>query len=107
MTASPLSPRSLRRNLPWNWLGVAAFLIFAFLFLLLPTMNIITGALVNGDGNFTFDNLLNLFKPEILNAFALSVRRSFASASSAAGSALRLPWPYPWAGCLRHCAPSG
>ena len=70
----------LRQKLPWNWLGVAPFLIFAFLFLLLPTMNIITGAFVNSDGAFTFDNIFNLFKPEILKAFTLSIRLSFASA---------------------------
>ena len=68
------------RKLPMTWLGVAPFLIFAFLFLLLPTANIITGAFVNDQGLFTLVNLGNLFKPEILNAFLLSIRLSFASA---------------------------
>lgn len=67
-------------RLPMTWLGVAPFLIFAVLFLLLPTANIITGAFVNDQGGFTLTNIANLFKPEILNAFALSIRLSFASA---------------------------
>ena len=68
------------RKLPMTWVGVAPFLIFAFLFLLLPTANIVTGAFVNDTGSFTLVNLGNLFKPEILNAFLLSIRLSFASA---------------------------
>ena len=70
----------LFRNLSMNWLGAAPFLIFAFLFLLLPTANIITGAFVTNEGSFTLANIANLFTPEILNAFALSIRLSLASA---------------------------
>lgn len=70
----------LFRNLSMNWLGAAPFLIFAFLFLLLPTANIITGAFVTDAGGFTLANIANLFTPEILNAFALSIRLSLASA---------------------------
>ncbi|MCX8509276.1 MAG: acriflavin resistance protein, partial [Rhodobacteraceae bacterium] len=32
-----------RTRLPLHWLGVAPFLIFALLFLILPTMNIVLG----------------------------------------------------------------
>lgn len=67
-------------KLPTTWLGVAPFLIFAFLFLLLPTANIITGAFVNDAGGFTLTNIANLFAPEIFNAFLLSIRLSLASA---------------------------
>lgn len=69
-----------RRKLPMTWLGIAPFLIFAVLFLLLPTAKIITGAFVNDAGAFTLVNVGNLFKPEIFNAFALSIRLSLASA---------------------------
>jgi putative spermidine/putrescine transport system permease protein len=68
------------RRLPMTWLGVAPFLIFAILFLLLPTANIITGAFVDNDGGFTLVNIGHLFEPEILNAFLLSIRLSLASA---------------------------
>lgn len=73
-------PRAHLRHLPMTWVGVAPFLIFAVLFLLLPTANIITGAFVDDKGAFTLVNLVNLFKPEVLNAFALSIRLSLASA---------------------------
>lgn len=68
------------RKLPTTWLGVAPFLIFAFVFLLLPTANIITGAFVDDAGGFTLTNIANLAAPEVMNAFVLSIRLSLASA---------------------------
>ncbi|MGV8988609.1 MAG: ABC transporter permease [Cypionkella sp.] len=76
----PIPTSAPWRKLPMTWVGVAPFLIFAFLFLLLPTANIITGAFVNDAGAFTLVNLGNLFKPEIVNAFTLSIKLSLASA---------------------------
>lgn len=77
---SSLPRPALWRSLPWTWLGVMPFLIFALLFLLLPTLNIVTGAFVDAEGAFTLRNMANLFRPEIMNAFALSIRLSLASA---------------------------
>lgn len=68
------------RKWPLAWLGVVPFLVFALLFLLWPTANIITGAFLNDRGEFTLVNLANLFAPEILKAFGLSIRLSLASA---------------------------
>ncbi|WP_426033920.1 ABC transporter permease [Cypionkella sp. TWP1-2-1b2] len=70
----------LWRALPWNGLGVLPFLLFALLFLLLPTANIVAGAFVDDSGAFTLQNIFNLATPEIINAFWLSIRLSFASA---------------------------
>ena len=70
----------LWRALPWNVLGVLPFLLFALLFLLLPTANIVAGAFVDGSGSFTLKNIFNLATPEIMNAFWLSIRLSFTSA---------------------------
>ena len=70
----------LWRALPWNGLGVLPFLLFALLFLLLPTANIVAGAFVDDAGGFTLKNIFNLATPEIINAFWLSIRLSFASA---------------------------
>lgn len=70
----------LWRALPWNVLGVLPFLLFALLFLLLPTANIVAGAFVDDAGDFTLKNIFNLATPEIINAFWLSIRLSFASA---------------------------
>ncbi len=56
------------------------FLIFALLFLILPTMQIVVGAFRTPDGCFTLQNIANLFTPSILASFWISIRISFASA---------------------------
>ncbi len=64
----------------WAWLGMLPFLVFALLFLILPTMYIVVGTFQDRAGGFTFDNVRNLFTPSILAAFWISIRVSFASA---------------------------
>jgi putative spermidine/putrescine transport system permease protein len=63
-----------------DWLGVAPFLIFAVLFLILPTLFLISTAFVDDDGHFTLDNIWGLATPTIANAFSISIRISAASA---------------------------
>ncbi|MCB1619500.1 MAG: ABC transporter permease subunit [Thiothrix sp.] len=63
-----------------SWLGIVPFLLFALLFLLLPTMNIVVGAFRNQAGAFTLENITNLFQPSILSAYWISIRISVASA---------------------------
>jgi putative spermidine/putrescine transport system permease protein len=63
-----------------RWLGILPFLIFSFLFLILPTLFIVVGAFRTADGGFTFDNVLALNQPGILNAYWLSIRVSLYSA---------------------------
>ena len=74
---TPTAPRTARS---WAWLGILPFLAFAFLFLILPTMQIVVGAFRNPEGQFTLQNVANLFTPSILSAFWISIRISFASA---------------------------
>ena len=62
------------------WLGVMPFLLFALLFLVLPTMQIIVGSFRNAAGEFTLDNIVNLFQPSIMAAYWISIRISVASA---------------------------
>ena len=50
------------------WLGIVPFVAFALLFLILPTLQIITGAFRSQGGGFTLDNIANLFQPSILAA---------------------------------------
>lgn len=69
-----------RRRLPLNWLGVVPFLLFAVLFLILPTLNIVIGAFVNAQGSLTLDNLGNLFSESILAAFKMSIWLSLLTA---------------------------
>ena len=56
------------------------FLLFALLFLILPTMHVVVGAFRNPAGEFTLQNVRDLFTPSILASFWISIRISFASA---------------------------
>ena len=62
------------------WLGIVPFVAFALLFLILPTLQIITGAFRSQGGGFTLDNIANLFQPSIMAAYSISIRISVASA---------------------------
>ena len=70
-----------RFSLPLNWLGVAPFLLFALLFLILPTMQIVLGAFRTPDGSLTLRNIEGLFTPSILNAFWISIKISVLTAA--------------------------
>lgn len=69
--------RAVRTSL--TWLGVAPFLIFALMFLILPTLFLIVGAFQDAAGNFTLANLGRLFQPTILSAYWISIKVSLAS----------------------------
>lgn len=62
-----------------TWLGVAPFLVFALMFLILPTLFLIVGAFQDAAGNFTLANLGKLFQPTILSAYWISIKVSLAS----------------------------
>ncbi|WP_457585085.1 ABC transporter permease [Ensifer canadensis] len=68
-------PRQVR-----NWFGVAPFFIFAVLFLILPTFNIVVGAFRNTDGQATLENIGKLFSPSIRGAFWISIELSLLTA---------------------------
>lgn len=69
-----------RRRLSFEWLGVAPFIIFAVMFLFMPTLYLIGAAFIGRDGQFTFDNILGLFTDQIMAAYWISLRISAASA---------------------------
>jgi putative spermidine/putrescine transport system permease protein len=69
-----------RRTLPLRWLGVAPFIVFVVMFLILPSLYIVVGAFRAPDGSFTFDNIRGLNTRTILNAYWVSIRVSFWSA---------------------------
>ncbi len=68
--------RSLFLSVVYKWLGVVPFLVFVALFLVFPTFQIVLGAFRSVDGGFTFENLMGLGAPNILNAFWLSMKIS-------------------------------
>jgi putative spermidine/putrescine transport system permease protein len=63
-----------------DWLGIVPFMLFALLFLILPTLYLVTGAFFNPAGEFTFQNFHDLFQPQILSAYWISIKVSTASA---------------------------
>jgi len=62
------------------WLSLAPFLIFAAMFLVLPSVSLFAGAFTGADGGFTFDNIVRLFEPSIVAAYKISIEISAASA---------------------------
>ncbi|MEO9298162.1 ABC transporter permease [Devosia alba] len=75
---------SSRRRFSWEFLGVAPFIIFGLMFLVLPTLYLLGGAFVGRDGELTFDNILGLFTDQIMAAYWISIR--IAGASSIIGA---------------------
>ena len=69
-----------RRRLSFEWLGVAPFIIFAVLFLMLPTLYLVGAAVIGRDGQFTLENIAGLFTDQIIAAYWISIRISGASA---------------------------
>lgn len=78
--AAAAAPPVYRPKLSFAWVGVVPFVAFAVLFLILPTLQIVTGAFRNPAGEFTLHNVANLFQPSILSAYWISIRISVASA---------------------------
>lgn len=75
-----------------DWLGIAPFMIFALLFLIVPTLYLVTGAFFTPDGSFTFRNIADLFTPTILSAYWISIKVSLASSLGGAIIGFFLAW---------------
>ncbi|MFN8439421.1 MAG: ABC transporter permease subunit [Caldilineaceae bacterium] len=60
----------------WNWLGLLPFFIFAIAFLLIPSASLFIDSFRNNNGQFTFDNILNLSQPPIPESYSMSIRVS-------------------------------
>lgn len=79
-TSAALLPAALRPRQVLNWFGVAPFFLFATLFLILPTFNIVVGAFRDTQGQLTLENLGKLFSPSIRSAFWISIELSLLTA---------------------------
>jgi putative spermidine/putrescine transport system permease protein len=74
-------PRGVRKlRLPVEWLGILPFVVFALLFLILPTMKIVVGAFQTPDGGFTLQNLIDLNTDSIRSAYWISIKLSVITA---------------------------
>ncbi len=80
-SSAPSASRANRTRQALNWIGVVPFLVFALLFLILPTLNIVFGAFLDAGGHFTLANLAGLFTPSIRGAFIISVELSLLTAA--------------------------
>lgn len=75
------APSGARRRINLTWLGVAPFILFALLFLILPTMHIVLGAFQDSDGNFTFKNIAGLMNDSLMRALIISMKLSLITAA--------------------------
>lgn len=75
-----------------DWLGIAPFLIFALLFLILPTIYLVAGAFLTPDGSFTLKNIADLFTKSIMDSYWISIKVSVASALGGALIGFYLAW---------------
>jgi putative spermidine/putrescine transport system permease protein len=80
--SAPRKPISaLFAGMRWgDALGVVPFLLFAVLFLIVPTLFLAAGAFIDKNGSFTLQNIIDLGTPQIVNSFWISIRVSAASA---------------------------
>ena len=78
--AAVLPVAARRERMSWAWIGGVPFFAFAILFLILPSGYLVVGAFLDADGNFTFQNIVDLTRPNILDAYLSSIYLSGASA---------------------------
>lgn len=84
--ANAVRPRlfSAFGKIGWNWLGLVPFLLFTLLFLVLPVLYLINGALQTPDGQYSLETLLSLRDPQFVSSYWLTIRLSIVSAASGA-----------------------
>lgn len=75
------APKARPAPLPWrNWIGVIPFFIFAFLFIVLPSVTLLVGAFKDNAGKVTLSNFSGLLDPSILNAYWVTIKISLVTA---------------------------
>lgn len=76
------SPKKPVLGFDWKkWIGVIPFFLFALLFIFLPSIRLFIGSFTNPEGQFTLDNIKELFTQQyILNSYWLSIRISAVTA---------------------------
>lgn len=82
----------LSGKVDWNWLGLAPFLLFVLLFLVLPVLYLVNGAFQNGEGQYTLENIIALTSDNIAASYSLSIRLSLVSAALGALTGLLLAY---------------
>lgn len=91
MTVARSRPLISRKTMI-DWLGVSPFIVFSVMFLIAPTLYLVTGAFLNAEGHFTLENIAGLFTPKILASYSISLKISLASALGGALIGFFLAW---------------
>lgn len=96
--ASPTSqaPSAAAAKSAYQVLGVVPFMLFALMFLILPTAYLMVGAFQDAQGQFTLNNLRDLMQANVLDAYWISIK---ISATSALGGGL-LGFVLAWAAVM-------
>lgn len=78
MAPTTLNPakRSIATNTLSDWIGIVPFLIFVFVFLIYPSINLFVGAFKDAQGNFTLANISILNNPYVLKSYSISLQLS-------------------------------
>jgi putative spermidine/putrescine transport system permease protein len=77
--ARPAPPRRASW-VPWHWLGVAPFLVFSGLFLILPTAYLVLGSFQGAKGAFTLQNYADLVSAQTLRTYGNGIEISLVTA---------------------------
>lgn len=91
-TVPVAAPKPRRVAIPLAWIGVAPFFIFTVMFLIWPTLDLVSGAFQTNDGAFTLDNIARLNTPTIRSAYWISLKVSLASALLGAIVGFLIAW---------------
>lgn len=83
------------------WVGLVPFLLFAFFFLLLPSGVLLVGAFLGPDGQFTFQNLIDLGRPRIVGAYTVTLQLSALTALLGVALGFLLAWSVTLGGLPR------
>lgn len=92
LSGGPLPPLKAPPRRSWAWLGLLPFFLFAFLFLILPSMSLFVGSFQDRAGDFTLQNILELRRPPIPQSFWSSIRLSVATAVLGGIFGLLIAW---------------
>jgi putative spermidine/putrescine transport system permease protein len=110
MTNGKAAPAGLAvsgpRPLPWAWLGVVPFFVFALMFLVLPTSFLAVGGFQDAEGRLTLRNVAELFQPTILSSYWISLKVSAASAIGGAAVGFLLAYAAIAGGLPRWIRPA-
>ena len=74
------SARPGHRRFRWTFLGIVPFLVFATMFLVIPTSYLVVGSFRDQAGHFTLQNYADLTRPITANAYQASIEISLVTA---------------------------